>query len=138
MVLETKLRRILQWLMVLVVLGAALVAPVWGQPRMRVNGRYVDDRPLRVQGRTMVPARSFFRGVGADVDWCDGYCDVRRGGHRYRFRPRTNIYYYDDYPRYFPGESFVRGGRLYVPGDIVNAMGGRYYWGGSDLNIHMP
>jgi hypothetical protein len=135
----TKLQKILPWISILVVLGAALAAPASAQGRMRVNGRVIDDdRPLRVRGRTMLPARSFFGGIGADVEWCDGACQVRRAGHSYRFRPQTNIYYYDRFPRYFPGESFVRGGRLYVPGDIVRDMGGRYYWGDSDLNIDMP
>jgi hypothetical protein len=131
--------RTLVWLVVLVVLATAMAPAAVARPRMRVNGRVVDDeRPLRVHGRTMVPARSFFRGIGGDVQWCDGECQVRRAGHYYRFRPRTNIYYYDKFPRYFPGESFVRGGRLYVPGDVVSDLGGRYYWGDSDLNIHMP
>jgi hypothetical protein len=133
------LKKMLLWLILLVLLGIALAPAAWGRPGMRVNGRRVDDDPpLRVHGRTMVPARSLFRGVGADVEWCDGECRVRRAGHDYRFRPRTNIYYYDNYPRYFPGESFVRGSRLYVPSDVVRDMGGRYYWGDSDLNIDIP
>lgn len=129
----------LLWAGALAVLGAVAVTPASAQGRMRLNGRILRGDPaLNVRGRTYLPARTLFSQIGEDVEWCDGDCRFRRDGHRYRFRPRTRVYYYDEFPRYFPGESFVRGGRLYVPGSVIRDFGGRYRWNDGYLDIDFP
>lgn len=133
-----KSKHMVLWSLVALIL-AGLAAPGWAQGQVYLNGKPLEgERAFRYRGRTMLPARTFFRGLGGDIQWCEGNCDAGYSDHRWSFRPRTRVYYYDNTPRYFPGESFVRGRRLFVPGNVINDLGGRYYWQGSNLNIDFP
>ena len=112
------------------VLAATSVA--LAQPRFRVNGKENKDlsrNAERHNGQVMAPARPLFKQFGANIEKKGDWYSARRGGHEYRFRPGSRVWYDNDQPRYFRVAPYERNGALLLSAlDLVAALGGRYDW----------
>lgn len=124
----------------MLVAGLLMALSATAQTKFRLNNRDRSDiQTLKRGNTTMVPARPFFREFGADLSVQDKVYRVQRGADRYRFRHGTNVYYYNDQRRYFPGAPYVYGGRLYVPPEpFLNDWGWRTRYYGDRYEVSHP
>jgi hypothetical protein len=107
-------------------------APVAGSPvQPYVNGeRYAAPMvPYTVDGELLLPARAFADTVGAQVYYRGDSIVLSRPGVEVVLFPGTQILYINDYQIIMPRQTYVFGGALYIPPQIIGPIfGTTLFW----------
>ncbi|HYF79359.1 MAG TPA: ABC transporter substrate-binding protein [Symbiobacteriaceae bacterium] len=133
------------WLLPLLILLFVLPAhAALPEPTILLNGRPMalpaDQRPLIVQGRTLVPMRALFEALGATITWDQATQTVTA------IKGETVVDLTVDAPEAVVGDRSVPidppaqliGGRTYVPlRAVVDLLGARIGWDGETATIRI-
>jgi hypothetical protein len=121
-----------QMLAALLAVLLTLVSLAAAQPSLRVNGREDKDlnrNVVRRNGNVMAPARPLFRQFGSDIERKGDWYSSRHGGHEYRFKPGSRVWYEDNRALYFREAPYEHNGSLLLNVlDLVGVLGGRFDW----------